>query len=150
MFDKKKKELPQEVMTFFGKGAQFKGVLTFEGTARIDGEIEGEIITQGTLIIGESGVIKAEITAGTVVVGGRINGNIHADQKIQLLSKGVVTGSLTTHSIVIEEGALLNGICEMQNPPSKLPAWEGGTLLGSDRDSLYKEGTNLPAKPRKQ
>ena len=149
MFNKKKTETTLEVMTYLGKGAQFKGVLTFEGTTRVDGEIEGEIITQGTLIIGESGVIKAQVTAGTVVVGGRITGNIHASEKIQLLHNSVVTGSLTTHSIIIEDGALLNGICEMQTvvePASA--AWEGGKL-GSDRDSLYQEGTKLPAKSKK-
>jgi cytoskeletal protein CcmA (bactofilin family) len=143
MFDKKKTDTAMEVMTFFGKGAQFKGVLTFEGSARIDGEIEGEIITQGTLIVGESGVIKAEITAGTVVVGGRITGNIHASQKIQLLHDSVVTGSLTTHSIIIEDGALLNGICEMQH--AKEPAFNPA----SERESLYGAGSTAPAKTRK-
>lgn len=106
--------LEEEIMTFLGKGAQFKGVLHFEGTVRIDGEVEGEVITQGTLIVGERGIINAEITAGTVIVGGRINGNIHASQKIQLLSKSIVTGSLITPCMMIEDGALLNGICEMK------------------------------------
>jgi len=144
MFNKKKEVVQLEVMTFFGKGTHFKGVLTFDGTARIDGEIEGEIITQGTLIIGESGVVKAEITAGSVVVGGKVIGNIHANQKIQLLPKSVVTGSLTTHSVTIEDGALLNGICEMQ------PAERELVVFGSDRDSLYpKEKAVLPTKARK-
>lgn len=150
MFNKKKTETTPQVMTFLGKGAQFKGVLTFEGTTRVDGEIEGEIITQGTLIVGESGVIKAEVTAGTVVVGGRITGNIHASEKIQLLHNSVVTGSLTTHSIVIEDGAILNGICEMQQVPDPaLPAWQGGNL-GSDRESLYPKTAESQTKIRKQ
>jgi cytoskeletal protein CcmA (bactofilin family) len=138
MFEKKKTETVNEVMTFFGKGTHFKGVLTFEGTARIDGEIEGEVITQGTLIVGESGIIRAEITAGAVIVGGKVNGNIHASQKIQLLPKSVVTGSLTTHSIIIEDGALLNGICEMQTTVEpEYKAWPEGKPL-AERDS-YKE-----------
>ncbi|MBI3358303.1 MAG: polymer-forming cytoskeletal protein [Nitrospirae bacterium] len=144
MFDKQKIETPQDIMTFFGKGTHFKGVLTFEGTARVDGEIEGEIITQGTLIVGEAGVIKAEVTAGTVIVGGRVNGNIHANQKIQLLPKSVVTGSLTTHAVVIEDGAILNGICEMQHVEE--PVFSAA----SDRDSLYAEGANALAKQRKK
>ncbi|MEK7748365.1 MAG: polymer-forming cytoskeletal protein [Nitrospirota bacterium] len=144
MFDKKPKEVEaSEVMTFLGKGAHFKGVLTFDGTARLDGEIEGEIITQGMLIIGESGVIKAEITAGSVVVGGHVTGNIHATQKIQILPKATVTGSLTTHSIIIEDGAILNGICEMKESAEK----EFASLV-SERDSLYKEGP-AAAKGRK-
>ncbi len=144
MFNSKKTESPQEVMTFFGKGTHFKGVLTFEGIARIDGEIEGEIITQGTLVVGETGIIKAEITAGTVVVGGRVTGNIHAHQKIQLLPNSVVSGSLTTHSVIIEDGALLNGICEMQHIEE--PVFNPS----SDRDSLYGAGATLVAKTKKK
>jgi len=154
MFNKKKPEAPQEIMTFLGKSARFKGVLTFEGTARIDGEIEGEIITQGMLIVGESGVVKSEVTAGMVVVGGRVNGNIHASKKIQLLAKCVVTGSLTTHTIIIEDGAFLNGVCEMQHATEPdIPAVRAGKMP-SDRDSLYPPengtGANLQLKTRKQ
>jgi cytoskeletal protein CcmA (bactofilin family) len=150
MFNKKQVEAPQEVMTFLGKGAHFKGVLTFDGTARVDGEIEGEIITQGTLIIGESGVIKAEVTAGTVVVGGKVMGNIHAEQRIQLLVKSVVTGSLTTHAVIIEDGALLNGICEMkQEAEPASESWQGAGSLGSDRDSLYPKDLKLAVKAKK-
>ncbi len=152
MFDKKPKESStvSEVMTFLGKGAHFKGVLTFEGAARIDGEVEGEIIAQGTLIIGETGIIKADITAGSVVVGGHVNGNIHANQKIQLLPKSIITGSLTTHSIVIEDGAILNGICEMKDGVEKELAslWQEGKPT-SDRDSLYPQSADLPVKARK-
>jgi len=103
-----------EVITFLEKGTHFKGILSFEGTVRVDGEIEGEIMTRGTLIVGEQGVIGAEINAGTVIVGGRINGDIHATRKIQLLPKSIVTGSLATPCLIIEEGALINGICEMK------------------------------------
>ncbi len=118
MFGKEKKEataiMQDDVMTFLGKGTHFKGTLHFEGTMRIDGEVEGEIITQGTLIIGERGIINAEVSAGTVIIGGRINGNIHATQRVQLLTKSMVTGAVNTPSVTIEDGALLNGICEMK------------------------------------
>ena len=104
----------EEVMTFLEKGAHFKGALSYEGTVRVDGEIEGEIATQGTLIVGERGVINAEISAGTVIIGGSVNGNIHAVQKIQLLPKSTVTGSLVAPILIIEDGAIFNGICEMK------------------------------------
>ncbi len=64
--------------------------------------------------MGERGIINSEIAAGTVIVGGRVNGNIHATQKVHLLSKSIITGSLTTPCLMIEDGALLNGICEMK------------------------------------
>ncbi len=114
----KKKEdviLPkEEVISFMGKGVQFKGVVTYEGTIRVDSEIEGEIITEGTLIVGESGILEAEIRVGTIIIGGRVNGNIQASQKIQLLPRSVVTGRLIAPSIVMEDGAIFNGICEMK------------------------------------
>ena len=117
MFSRRPKETPVEqgeVITFLEKGTHLKGLLSFEGTVRVDGEVEGEIVTRGTLIVGEQGVIGAEINAGVVIVGGRINGDIHATKKIQLLPKSIVTGSLSTPCLVMEEGALLNGICEMK------------------------------------
>jgi cytoskeletal protein CcmA (bactofilin family) len=118
MFGKKEKRdvmlVDEDVMTFLGKGTHFKGTLHFEGTVRIDGEVEGEIITQGTLIVGERGIINAEVSAGVVIVGGRINGNVHASQRMQMLTKSTVTGAVNAPSITIEDGALLNGICEMK------------------------------------
>ena len=118
-----------EVITFFGEAAHFKGSLTYEGTVRIDGEFEGDISTQGTLVVGERGIINAEVSAGIVIVGGRINGNVHASQKVQMLSKSVVTGTLITPSIVVEDGALLNGACEMKRSIALQPEERNLSLL---------------------
>src|SRR5213594_2859549 len=85
-----------EPFTFLGKGAQFKGIIHFEGTIRIDGRLEGEIHTKGTLMVGEHAVIEGDISADVVVSGGHINGNIVASEKVQLLSAGVVTGTIKT------------------------------------------------------
>src|SRR5438094_672745 len=65
-----------EPFTFLGKGAQFKGIIHFEGTIRIDGRLEGEIHTKGTLMVGEHAVIEGDISADVVVSGGHIDGNI--------------------------------------------------------------------------
>ena len=105
-----------EIIAFIGKGTEFKGIITYEGTVRIDGRVEGEIITQGTLVVGESAVIHAEISAGTVVVGGRMTGNITASEKVQLLAPAVLTGAVKTPLLVIEEGVRFNGSCEMGEP----------------------------------
>jgi cytoskeletal protein CcmA (bactofilin family) len=103
----------EEIIAFLGKGTEFKGVITYEGTIRIDGKVEGEIITKGTLVVGETAVINAEISAGTVVSGGKITGNIRAQEKVQLLSTAVQTGTIVTPILVIEEGVTFNGKCEM-------------------------------------
>ena len=112
--DKTKQKLVDDGnFTFLGKGVDFKGVVHFEGTVRIDGRLEGEVHTKGTLIVGEHAVIKGTITAGTLVTGGKINGNVTAAEKVQLLKPGVLIGDIRTPAITIEEGAHFHGTCDM-------------------------------------
>jgi len=112
--DKDRKDgVGDEVIAFLGKGTEFKGLITYNGTIRIDGHVEGEIVTEGTLVVGEGAVIHAEISAGTVINGGKITGNVTAMEKIQLLPTAVVDGSIKTPVLIIEEGVRFNGNCQM-------------------------------------
>lgn len=103
----------QENFTFLGKGVDFKGVVNFDGTVRIDGRLEGEVHTTGTLIVGEHAVIKGIISAGTLVTSGRINGTVTATDKIQILKPGILIGDIRTPAISIEDGAHFHGMCDM-------------------------------------
>lgn len=103
-----------EIIAFLGKGTEFKGVITYEGTIRIDGKVEGEIVTKGTLIVGETAAIQAEIHAGKVISGGKITGNVRASDRVQLLSTAVHNGSIHTPVLSVEEGVVFNGKCEME------------------------------------
>src|SRR3989441_5328968 len=103
-----------EPFTFLGKGAQFKGIIHFEGTIRIDGRLEGEIHTKGTLMVGEHAVIEGDISAGTIVSGGTINGNLKATERVQLLPSAVLNGDLKTPFLKVEEGVQLHGTCEAE------------------------------------
>jgi len=103
-----------EIIAFLGKGTRFKGVVAYEGTVRIDGHIEGEIVSTGTLVVGETAVIDAEVSVGSLVCGGKITGNVTASEKVQLLSPAVVTGSIKTPVLLIEAGVRFNGQCEMK------------------------------------
>jgi len=114
-----------EPFTFLGKGAQFKGIIHFEGTIRIDGRLEGEIHTKGTLMVGEHAVIEGDISADVVVSGGHIDGNIVASEKVQLLSAGVVTGTIKTPLLSIEEGVHLYGMCDVAGR-GEIRALDGG------------------------
>jgi len=107
-----------EVVAFLGKGTEFKGVVSYQGTVRVDGHVEGEIVTEGTLIVGEGAVINAEVSAGTLVCGGKIAGNIAATEKVQLLPTAVVDGLIKTPVIIIEEGVQFNGTCQMSGTTS--------------------------------
>lgn len=99
--------------TFLGKGVDFKGKAKFDGSVRIDGYFDGEIVSQDTLIIGESGVVKGEITCESIICIGKIEGNVIASQKVQLLKPAMLIGGVLTPSFSVEEGVLFHGTCDM-------------------------------------
>lgn len=107
----------EENLTFLGKGVDFKGVVSFDGTVRIDGCLEGEIHTKGTLVVGEHAVIKGIITAGTLVSSGKIKAAVTAAEKVQLLKPGILIGEVHTQSFTMEEGAHFQGLCDMGESP---------------------------------
>jgi len=106
-------EQDSENFTLLGKDADFKGVVSFDGTVRIDGRVEGEIHTTGTLIVGEHAVIQGIISAGVLMNSGKINGTITAIEKIHILKPGVLVGDIHTPVIAIEEGSHFHGMCDM-------------------------------------
>lgn len=106
-------ENPDDVIAFVGKGVEFKGVISYNGTVRIDGQLDGEIHTEGILLVGEDAVITAKVSAGTIVSKGKITGDITAKEKVRLLSPAILNGSVTAPMLSIEEGVLFNGNIEM-------------------------------------
>jgi cytoskeletal protein CcmA (bactofilin family) len=118
--DNKKKDsgFGQEFYTFLGKGVDFKGKAQFEGTVRVDGNFEGEITIDDTLILGETAVVKGTITGGTIVSSGRIEGVVTANKKIQLLKPAVLIGDVHTPTFAMEEGVYFQGECDMGAAPN--------------------------------
>jgi cytoskeletal protein CcmA (bactofilin family) len=104
-----------EVHTLLGKGSEFDGKLTFEGQVRIDGKFNGQISTKDTLVIGEGAKVTAEISAGTVIVNGVVEGNIKASQLVELHQPGRVKGSIDTPSLSMDRGVILEGTVKMEN-----------------------------------
>jgi cytoskeletal protein CcmA (bactofilin family) len=92
-----------------GPGAEFDGKLTFRGTVRIDARFKGSITTSDVLVVGEHGRIDAEISCGTVVVHGEVNGNVRATSAVELRHTGKIRGDITSPSLLVEKGALLQG-----------------------------------------
>ncbi len=120
-----KKETPGargEIKAFLGEGTDFKGILTFEGTVRVDGKLEGEVYTKDTLIVGESAQINAEINVHTIVISGSVKGNIVATGRIEVLRPGKLFGNIKTPSLHIEEGVMFEGSCAMTQEQGKLAA----------------------------
>ena len=106
----------EEIAAFLSKGTSFKGIITYNGSIRIDGKVEGEIISQGTLIVGESASIQAEVSVGSIVCAGQMTGNIRAGEKVHLQSTATLNGSLSTPALIIDEGVSFNARCEMKKP----------------------------------
>ena len=102
-----------DINTILGKETSFKGVLTYEGTVKIDGKVEGEIIAKDTLIIGEDAEIHAEIRVGRLISRGKIKGNIFVKERAEFLAPAVVQGNIQTPIIVIEDGVTFDGKCDM-------------------------------------
>ena len=115
-----------DIIAFVGEEVTFKGTIRYQGTVRVDGRMEGEIYTEGNLIIGQKAVISAKIQAGTITCQGRVTGDVEAKRQVKLLAPAVFEGSVATPSISIDEGVMFNGTCHMpgkgqnKNKESKL------------------------------
>jgi len=103
----------RDASAFIGKGVHFKGTITHEGTIRIDGSFEGDIHTDGIILVSEGAEMKATVTAGTIVCKGKITGDICAKEKFIMQAPSVVIGDVRTPKLLIEEGAILDGTLEM-------------------------------------
>lgn len=105
----------EQVETIIGKDTQFKGSITAGGTIRIDGQHEGDVTTNGDVVIGESGVVKAQIQARSAMVAGSIYGNVDISEKLELLPTAKLYGDIKVGILSIAEGALFKGVCEMRH-----------------------------------
>lgn len=103
-----------DIHTLIGKGSEFDGKLSFEGQVRIDGKFTGQIHTKDVLVIGEGARVTAEITAGTVIINGQVEGNIRATQLIELHQPGRVKGNLEAPALSIDRGVIFEGSCKME------------------------------------
>jgi cytoskeletal protein CcmA (bactofilin family) len=109
-----------EIKAYMGEDTVFNGSLTFDGTVRIDGKFEGQVITEDTLIVGETGHLIAEISAGTVVCMGRVEGTVMASKKVEIHSTSKVVGHVKSPALYIELGGVLDGTCDMTGKESKI------------------------------
>ncbi len=114
------KKNDSQIKAYMGEDTVFNGTLNFEGSVRIDGKFEGKVITEDTLIIGEKGHLMAEITAGTVICMGRVEGTIIASKKVEIHSTSKVLGNIKSPAIDIELGGILDGNCDMTGNETKI------------------------------
>ena len=110
---------PADVKAILGKGSEFEGKLRFEGTVRIDGKFRGEINSDGTLIVGEQATIDGDVEVNSAIISGEIRGNIKAKTRAELHAPAKLIGNVQTPVLVIQEGVIFDGNCQMTKEGGK-------------------------------
>ncbi len=98
---------------FLGKGCKVVGTLTFAGPVEIEGTIEGEIIAQDRLTIGETASIKGKVSGSEITVKGEVHGDIVASKKLSLKRPARINGNIASAMLSVEEGVSFEGKCSM-------------------------------------
>jgi cytoskeletal protein CcmA (bactofilin family) len=104
--------------TFLGMNSSFKGELNVKGTLRVDGSVEGQLDAD-YLILSESAEVKGEIRAKKIIIGGKMDGNVRAQELVEIKSKGKVLGDIFTPKLAIIEGAEFDGKVAMKKVDMK-------------------------------
>lgn len=100
--------------TILGREVHLRGNLTSSGILRIEGKVEGEIMHDGDVIVGETGVVTAKIRATRVAISGAVTGNVEADGRVELTPSAKLRGDVKAGELIVAEGALLNGTVDMK------------------------------------
>lgn len=111
---KKTMGIGDQVETLIGPNTAVKGSLTSSGALRIDGQFEGEVSTTADIIVGETGRVNATVSARNAIVAGTITGNMDVGDKLEMLPTAKVVGDLKVGTLIIGEGAVFKGNCEMR------------------------------------
>lgn len=97
------------INTIIGHGSAITGNIKINGFVRIDGDIDGNLETDGNIILGENSRIRGNIKAKSVIVGGIVLGNIEAIESVKILSQSVVVGDIISHKVQVEQSAIIHG-----------------------------------------
>jgi cytoskeletal protein CcmA (bactofilin family) len=102
-----------ELNTIIGKGTRIKGNLNVQNSLRIDGSVVGDVQSTDTVIVGKDGEVQGQVKGKNVLLAGKVQGNIVASDRIYLESKAIIQGDIRAARLVVDEGALFDGKCNM-------------------------------------
>ena len=105
-----------KIETVIGEGAEVKGSLHVSGAVYVNGHVKGNVESDGIITLGEKGEVEGNVIAPYVVVGGKLRGDVNASVKVELLATAMVGGDIRSPKLVVSEGALYEGNCEMIQP----------------------------------
>lgn len=121
MLGRKEEAAFERVETLIGKSTKFIGEIEGEGTIRVEGSVQGKVDSAGDVVVGETGQLLADLTARNLLVAGNVEGNVNVQGKVEITKTGKLMGDVTTHKLVIEEGAVIQGRCNMNDEVLALP-----------------------------
>jgi len=110
----------RSAMSVIDQGCEFEGRLTLVGTLIVNGKFQGELISSDTVIVGETGVMQADLRVGTVISAGQISGHITASERVELRQTARILGDIATPVLVLEEGVIFDGHCKMKRNELKV------------------------------
>ncbi len=99
--------------TVIGSGTMIEGIISSKESVCVKGVFKGKILSEGQVIVGETGKVEADIKADTVLMSGEVQGNIVAKTKLEITSHGKLKGNIKTGSLIIAEGVIFEGNCQM-------------------------------------
>lgn len=103
------------LLTLIGEGTSFQGTIVVPHSMRIDGGFKGKIEVNENITIGASGIVEADIKAKSAIIVGRVVGNLHIDDRVEIKGTASVVGDLRTRELIIDEGAIFHGNCNMEH-----------------------------------
>jgi cytoskeletal protein CcmA (bactofilin family) len=119
--------------TIIGTGTMIEGIISSRENVCVEGVFKGKIMSDACIIIGETGKVEADITADTVLMSGEVHGNIVAKTKLEITSRGKLRGNIKTGSLIIAEGVLFEGNCQMVWEESQVKSAAASDLLDTVR-----------------
>ncbi len=133
----RQESLPDKIVTLIGPDTYLSGTIKAKGLVRIDGVMEGELETEGDVIVGADGRATLDIRARNIAVAGYFKGNLDITGKLEIKETGTVAGNIKVKGLVIDEGAHFTGNCEMKDSDAgAIPAATGRV----DRKKENKQG----------
>jgi cytoskeletal protein CcmA (bactofilin family) len=127
--------LPARPVTCLGATLEFTGKISGQEDLQIEGKVDGPISLQGhRLMVGPTGNLNSEIIANEVIVHGKITGNLHVRDRVEIKNGGAVFGDITTARISIDEGADFKGRAEIERPKPQPAAHSGEAVVAVESD----------------
>jgi cytoskeletal protein CcmA (bactofilin family) len=112
--------LSADIGAYLGPGTKISGKLHFDAPATIEGEVDGEIVAQGNIIVGQQATVKGKITAASILVQGKVLADVQAEKKLEIQPPGSVVGDIITQNLVIGDGAILEGHISMKKSEGRV------------------------------